>query len=53
MLVISHSIELRPLYMSDIALCPHLLLPFECDLLVPDHLGVCYTDTWYVAQQAL
>jgi len=39
--------------MSDIALRPHLLLPFECDLLVPDHLGICHTDAWYIAQQAL
>ena len=53
MLVISHSIELRPLYMSDIALRPHLLSPFECNLLVLDHLGVCHADAWYVTQQAL
>jgi hypothetical protein len=38
--------------MSYIALRPHLLLPFECALLVLDRLGVCHADTWYVAQQA-
>jgi hypothetical protein len=52
MLVISLSVERKPLCMSDNALRSRLLSPFECDPLVLGRSTACHADAWYVVQQA-